>query len=70
MDWARFVHKQRVCFYKHGLGAPINIPILSPCLLINARCVYKHGFGTRIVTQNIIIILTANAHTDTAVDIG
>ena len=43
----------RGCVYKHGLGAPINIQILSPCLFINARCVYQHGFGTRIVTQNV-----------------
>ena len=60
----------RGCVYKHGLGAPINIPILSPCLFINARCVYKHGFGTRLVTQNVIIIVNANTHTDTTVDIG
>ena len=43
----------RGCVYKHGLGAPINIPILSPCVFINARCVHKHGFGTRTVTQNV-----------------
>ena len=55
MDWARFVYKQRA--------------ILSPCLFINARCVYKHGFGTRLLTQNVIIIVNANTHTDTTVDI-
>ena len=60
----------RGCVCKHGLGAPNNIPILSPCLFIHARCVYKHGFGTRIVTQNVIIIVNASTHTDTTVDIG
>ena len=58
------------CVYKQGFGAPINIPILSPCLFINARCVCKHGFGTRIVTQNVIIVVHANTRTDTPVDIG
>ena len=41
----RDLFTNRGCVYKHGLGAPINIPILSPCLLINARCVYKHGLA-------------------------
>ena len=60
----------RWCVYKHGLEAPINVPMLSPCLFINARRVYKHGFGTRIVAQYVIITVNANTHTDTTLDIG
>ena len=59
----------RGCVYKHGPWALINFPRLSQCLFTNAVCVYKHGFGTRIITQNVIILVNANTHTDTTVDI-
>ena len=62
----RFVYKQRVV-NKHGLRAPIDFPMLNPYLFINAGCVCKHGFGARIVTQNVIINVKANPHTDTTV---
>ena len=65
----RDLFTNRGCVCKHGLGAPVNFPRLSPCLFIKAWCVYKHGFGTRIVTQNVIIIVNANTHTDTTADI-
>ena len=50
-----FINRGRVC--KHGLGAPIYFPMLSPHLFINAGCVYKHGFATLIVTQMLSLML-------------
>ena len=50
--------------YKHGLGAPIHFPMLSPYPFINARCVYKHRYGALIVAQNVINNVNANGGPD------
>ena len=56
------------CVYKHGLGAPIHFPMLSPYLFMYARC--KHGFCALIVTQNVVTNVDAHTHTDATVSIG